>query len=47
MSELNILLLIERENNKVEYISSEQVGKYKGEACINNQAVPCKKIPGG
>ena len=42
MSELNISLILVGDKNKGEYISSEQVGKYQGEACINDQAVPYK-----
>ena len=43
MSELNISLIIAGDNNKGEYISSEQVVKYEGEACINDQAVHDQK----
>ena len=32
-------LLFAGDNNKSEYISIEQVVKYEGEACINDQAV--------
>ena len=39
MSEINISLLFAGDNNKGEYISSEQVVKYEGEACINDQSV--------
>ena len=39
MYELNISLLIVGDNNKGEYIYSEQVVKYEGEACINDQDV--------
>ena len=42
-SELNISPIISGDNNKGEYISSEQVDKYEGEACINDQAVPDQK----
>ena len=43
MSELNILRIISGDKNKGEYISSEKVVKYEGEACINNQTLPEKK----
>ena len=43
MSELNISLIIEGDRNKGEYISSDQVVKYEGEACINDQEVHEKK----
>ena len=39
MYELNISLLITGDRNKGEYIYSDKVVKYKGEACINDQAV--------
>ena len=39
MSELNISMLISGYKNKGDYISSYQVVKYEGEACINDQAV--------
>ena len=44
MSELNISLITPGENNKGEYISSEQVGKYESEAYINDKAVSEKQI---
>ena len=43
MSELNISLILAGYKNKGEYISSKQVVKYEGEACINDQAVYEKK----
>ena len=39
MSELNISLIFAGDKNEGEYISSEQLVKYKREACINDQAV--------
>ena len=39
VSELKILMLLKGNNNKGEYISSDQVVKYEGEACIKYQAV--------
>ena len=39
MYKLNISLIIEGDNNKGEYISSENVLKYEGEARINVQSV--------
>ena len=39
MSELNISLLIAGDKNKGEYIPSDQLVKYEGEAFINDQAV--------
>ena len=30
------------DNNKIEYISSDQVEKDEGESCINDQSVPDK-----
>ena len=39
MSEFNIFLIFAGDKNKGEYISSEQVVKYEGEACINDQVV--------
>ena len=42
--EIKILLLLARYKNKSEYVSSGKVGKYKGEACINGQAVLGKNI---
>ena len=42
MSEINILLIFAGDKDKGEYISSEQVVKYKGESCINDQAVHYK-----
>ena len=46
MSDFNISSLLSGENNKGGYISSEQVEKYEGEACINDQPVPEKKVIG-
>ena len=43
MFELNISLIFAGDKNKGEYISSEQVVKYEGEVCINDQAVQDKK----
>ena len=42
MSELNISLLLAGDKKKGEYTSSEQVGKYKVEACINGPEFPGK-----
>ena len=42
MCELNILLILAVYNNKGEYVSSEQLEKYEGEALINYQSVPDK-----
>ena len=39
MYELNILLIFAGDKNKGEYISSEQMVKYEGGACINDQAL--------
>ena len=44
MSELNISLIFSGDKNKCGYISSKQVGKNEGEACINYQAVTEKQI---
>ena len=42
VSKLNILMLLPGYKNKGEYISSQHVGKYEGEVCINYQEVPEK-----
>ena len=39
MSELKISLIFAGDKNEGEYISSEQVVKYEGQACINDQSV--------
>ena len=43
MSDIFNSLLFAGDKNKGEYISIDQVVKYEGEACINDQAVPDKK----
>ena len=42
VSELNMSQILALDNNKVEYISSDQVEKDEGESCINDQSVPDK-----
>ena len=46
VSELNISMLIARENDKGKYTSRYQAVKYEGEACINGKSVPEKKLGG-
>ena len=43
VSELNTFPILSGDKNKGEYISSYQVEKYEGEACINKKSVPDKR----